>query len=140
LEIDMCHARGRSMMGLTPVLQALGRYHPFTKLGLENDWRLGREEARQLRMALRNIPSLQSLFLASNNLRSAGLAELAPELDCNTSIEVLGVPNNGLRNMESARLLRGIIRHNKTITDLNLSVNSFGNTIAAVESSMRSNE
>jgi hypothetical protein len=135
LEIDMKRgsAGGPPMMGLTSVLQALGRRHSLIKLGLR-DFRLGCDEARQLGMVLRNTPRLQSLNLASNNLGSAGLAELAPALYHNTSIKELNLLSNGLEEcMESARLLRDILRHNKTITTLGLSGNRFGETNGAVE-------
>jgi Ran GTPase-activating protein (RanGAP) involved in mRNA processing and transport len=133
LEIDKCHAGGTTMMGLTPVLQALGRYPTLTKLGLISYHRLGREEARQLRMALCNMQSLQSLDLAKSYLRSGNLAELAPALYCNTSIKVLDISYNNLFDIDSARLLRDITRRNKTMTALNLSGNTFGNTTGAIK-------
>jgi hypothetical protein len=48
--------------GLTRVLQALGRRPMLTKLGLRH-YPLGRDEARQLGMVLRNSSHLQSLLL-----------------------------------------------------------------------------
>jgi Ran GTPase-activating protein (RanGAP) involved in mRNA processing and transport len=124
---------GRPMMlGLTPILQALARRPTLTKLGLRR-CPLGRGEARLLQMALCNIPSLQTLDLASSRLESAGLAELAPALYHNTSIEVLDMSDNYLNDMESAELLRDILRSNKTITTLGLSENYFGETTGAVE-------
>jgi hypothetical protein len=45
-----CYYRGRLMMGLTPVLQALGRRPTLTKLGLHH-CQIGRDEARLLRIA-----------------------------------------------------------------------------------------
>jgi Ran GTPase-activating protein (RanGAP) involved in mRNA processing and transport len=83
-------------------------------------------------MALCNIPSLHSLALTANTLKSAGLAELAPALYHNTSIKVLDMSGNDLNDMESAELLRDIIRRNKTITTLNLCSNKFGQTTGAV--------
>jgi Ran GTPase-activating protein (RanGAP) involved in mRNA processing and transport len=82
--------------------------------------------------ALRNIPSLHTLVLESNDLGSAGLAALAPALYRNTSIKVLDLLWNRLDNMKSARLHRDILRRNKTITSLNLSGNTFGQTTGAV--------
>jgi hypothetical protein len=121
-----------AVMGLTPVLQAFGRRPTLTKLALRS-CPLGGDQARILCMALRNMPSLQSLALARSNFGSAGLEELASALYHNTSIEVLDVSVNRLDGMESAEILRDILRSNKTITTLNLSGNSFGRTPGAVE-------
>jgi hypothetical protein len=59
------------MIGLTRVLQALGRHPTLIKFGLYR-CPLGRDEARLCRTALCNTPNFQSLDLASNNLESAG--------------------------------------------------------------------
>jgi hypothetical protein len=53
----------QTIVGLTHVLQALGRHPMLTKLGL-GGCSLGRDEARLIRMVLCNTPSLQSLDLA----------------------------------------------------------------------------
>jgi hypothetical protein len=83
LDIDRSD-RGLSIMGLTPVLHALGRHSKLTKLGLHH-CPLGRDEgARLLRLALCNMSSLQSLVLRGSILGSTGLAELAPALYHNT--------------------------------------------------------
>jgi hypothetical protein len=122
-------------LGLAQVLQALGRQSALTELILTDLLRLGRDEARLLRMILCNNPSLQRLDLNCNHLGSAGLAELAPALYSNTSITVLDITMNRLQldDMESARLLRNILRHNKTMTTLYLCGNAFGLTAGAVE-------
>jgi Ran GTPase-activating protein (RanGAP) involved in mRNA processing and transport len=86
-----------------------------------------------LQLALRSIPSLQTLNLASNALGSDGLAELAPAFYHNTSIKELDISHNNLNDVESAEILRGILRSNKTITTLVLSGNQFGETTGAVE-------
>jgi hypothetical protein len=88
---------------------ALARRPTLTKLGLHG-YRLGRDEARLLQMALCSTPSLQSLDLARNSFE---LAELAPALYRNTSIKVLDISGNWLHDMMSAELLRDIIRRNK---------------------------
>jgi hypothetical protein len=62
----------------------------LTKLGIRSV-HLDRDNAGLLGMALTNIPILQCLDLAKNDLDSAGLAELAPALYRNTSIKVLGI-------------------------------------------------
>jgi hypothetical protein len=80
-----------------------------------------------------NIPSLHSLVLNNGTLGSAELAEIAPALYHNTSIKVLDLSGNDLNDMDSARLLRNIIRNNKIMTALNLSGNRFGVTAGAVE-------
>jgi hypothetical protein len=52
----------------------------------------------------------------------------------NTSIKLLDVSGNDLNDMHSARLLRDILRRNKTLTALNLSWNNnFGETTGAAE-------
>jgi Ran GTPase-activating protein (RanGAP) involved in mRNA processing and transport len=66
-------------LGLTQMLQALGRHPALIKLNLI-DLRLGRDEARLLRMVLCNNTSLQTLVLRETTLGRAGLAELAPAL------------------------------------------------------------
>ena len=114
------------IIDLTRVLQALACRPTLTKLELRC-CPLDRDEARLLQLALCNIPSLQSL------IRSAELAELAPSLYSNTSIKELNMPCKGFDNIESARLLRDILRRNKTMTALDLSRNAFGETTGAGE-------
>jgi hypothetical protein len=93
----------------------------------------GRDEARLLRLALCNIPSLRSLFLNYGSLGSAELVEIAPALHCNTSIKVLDMSYNNLIDMEAAETVGGILRCNKSITTFDLSWNRFGETAGAVE-------
>jgi hypothetical protein len=132
-ELDIHRFGGApSIMGLAHVFQALARRPTLTKLGLHS-CPLGRDEATLLRMALCNIPNLQSLILTDRTLESATLAELAPALYHNTSIKVLDLSGNRLDDMESARLLRDILRSNKTITTLNLSGISFGRIDGSVD-------
>jgi Ran GTPase-activating protein (RanGAP) involved in mRNA processing and transport len=134
LEIYMPHG-DPPMMGLKRVLQALARRPTLTKLGLRyrSDRSFDRDEARLLGLALCNTRSLQTLALTWMALRSAGLAELAPALYRNTSIKVLDMSHNCWNYVESAEILREILRSNKTITTLDLSANRFGRTIGAVE-------
>jgi hypothetical protein len=61
------------------------------------------------------------------------LSELASALYRNTSIKVLDMSTNNLIDMEAARLIRDILRRNKTMTALDLSFNLFGRTTGAVE-------
>jgi Ran GTPase-activating protein (RanGAP) involved in mRNA processing and transport len=126
---------GPPVLGLTEVLQALGRHpHPMlTKLGLGHCV-LDRDDARLLRMALRNMPSLQTLVLKDGTLGSAEfLAGLAPALYHNTSIKMLDISNNKLTDRESAGILRDILRSNKTITTLDLCGNRFEPTLGTIE-------
>jgi hypothetical protein len=132
LEIDKAYdSAAPPIMGLASVLQALARHPALTKLSLRRP--LGRDEARLLRLALCNLPSLQSLDLASSYLKSAGLAELAPAFYRNTSIDLLDISNTDLVDSESASILRNILRRNKTMTALDLSENRFGRTARAVD-------
>jgi Ran GTPase-activating protein (RanGAP) involved in mRNA processing and transport len=133
-ELEILRFRGGRgpLMGLTHILQALARHPALTKLGLLGCY-LSRDDARLLRMALCNIPSLQSLVLTNRTLGSVGLTELAPALYYNTSIKVLDLSGNYLEYMGCAELLRDILRRNKTITTLDLSMNIFGRTAGAVD-------
>jgi Ran GTPase-activating protein (RanGAP) involved in mRNA processing and transport len=118
------------MIGLTPVLQAIGRRPTLTNLRLHN-CPLSSDDARLLQMAMCNMPSLQSLTLVgkSPSLGSLELAELAPALYHNTSIQMLDISDNEwYHKVEAAEILRGILRHNKTITTLDLSHSYFGRT------------
>jgi Ran GTPase-activating protein (RanGAP) involved in mRNA processing and transport len=121
------------IVGMTHVLQALVGHSGLTTLGLRR-CPLDRDNARLLRVALCNIPSLHSLALSERTLGSAGgLAELAPALYCNTSIKVLDISDNNWNDMKSAGLLRDILRSNKTMTTIDLSVNRFGQTTGAFD-------
>jgi Ran GTPase-activating protein (RanGAP) involved in mRNA processing and transport len=95
---------------------------------------LSRENIQQLKAVLRRNTALESLDLTSTTLGSAGLAEIAPVLYRNTSIKSLDLTNNGLYDIESAKLLRELIRCNKTITSLCIDHNAFGRNAAAVRS------
>jgi hypothetical protein len=132
IEIGNMFSGDPPMMGLTNVLQALAHHPTLIKLALRRG-HLCPDETRLLRMALRNISSLQSLLLTGGTLGSDELAQLAPALYRCKSIKLLDISGNGLKDMDSARLLRDIIRRNKTITSLILSVNKFGRTTGAVE-------
>jgi hypothetical protein len=131
LEIDRFHG-GPPMMGLMPILQALGRHHSLTELTLRRV-RLRRDGARLLHIALCNISSLQSLVLTDSTVGRAELAEIAPALYHNTSIKVLNMSRNVMNDMDSADMFRGILHTNKTMTALDLSGNTFGQTTGAVE-------
>jgi hypothetical protein len=132
LDIHVMLYGSPSVSGLTRVLQAVARRPTLTKLRLHG-CPLGHDDVRQLVMVVRNTPSLHTLVLRDIPLRSAGLAELASALHLNTSIKVLDISSTNLYDMESAELLRDIIRCNKTITTLNLSGNTFGLIAGAVD-------
>jgi Ran GTPase-activating protein (RanGAP) involved in mRNA processing and transport len=95
---------------------------------------LSREEVQQLKAVLRQNTVLESLDLEASDLGSAGLAEIAPVLYCNTSIKALDLTDNGLHDIQSANVLRELIRRNKTITSLCIAGNVLGRNIAAVRS------
>jgi hypothetical protein len=116
LEIDMS-CNSPPTMGLTRVLRALALHPALIKLVLRR-CPLGHDEVGLLRMVLDNISSLHTLVLTSRTLGSAALAELAPALYQNTSIKELDLSGNGLNNMESASILRDVIRSNKIMTTL----------------------
>jgi Ran GTPase-activating protein (RanGAP) involved in mRNA processing and transport len=130
LDIDS-YIGSPTLTGLKDVLIAMAQRPTLTKLRL-CECPLGCDEARLLQMALCTIPSLHTLVLGSNDLGSTELATLAPALYHNTSIKVLDLSDNYLKDVKSARVLRDILRRNKTITTLNLSGNEFGQTTGAV--------
>jgi hypothetical protein len=84
-------------------------------------------------MALYNMSSLQSLVLADGTLGNNELVELAPALYHNTSIDVLDLSRNILEELESAEIVRDILRSNKTMTALDLSGTGIGWTAVAVD-------
>jgi Ran GTPase-activating protein (RanGAP) involved in mRNA processing and transport len=92
------------------------------------------ENVQQLKAVLRRNTALESLDLTFSALGSAGLAEISLVLYRNTSIKVLDLTCNGLDDIESANVLRELIRRNKTITSLCIARNHFGRNAAAVRS------
>ena len=104
-------------VGLRPVMQELGRNTTLTSLTFRNS-RLNHESVQQLKAVLRQSTALQHLVLSGTRLRSAGLAEIASALYRNTSIKSLDLSYNGLDDIESANVLRELIRRNKTATKL----------------------
>jgi hypothetical protein len=121
LDIHRFYWRNRPPSGFPRVLRALARRPTLIKLGLRR-YPLCLDNARLLRMALCDILSLQSLDLTDSTLGSAD----------NTSIEVLDMSYNELGGMDSAEILRDVLRTNKTITALGLSGNRYGETTGAV--------
>jgi Ran GTPase-activating protein (RanGAP) involved in mRNA processing and transport len=115
------------------VLRELGRNTTVTDLAICESV-LSRENLQQLKAVLRQNTVLQHLSLRHSRLRSGGLAEIAPALYRNTSIKTLDLSNNGLVDIESANVLRELLRRNKTITRLSLDWNAFGRNAAAARS------
>jgi Ran GTPase-activating protein (RanGAP) involved in mRNA processing and transport len=115
------------------VSQKLGLSTTVTNLDLYHCV-LSRENVQQLKAVLRQNTLLESLVLESIRLGSASLAEIAPVLYRITSIKVLNLENNGLQDIESANILRELIRRNKTITSLCIAANGLGRNAAAVRS------
>jgi Ran GTPase-activating protein (RanGAP) involved in mRNA processing and transport len=119
--VDFC------TVGLHPVLRGLRHNTTVTNLAILYSG-LSREDAQQVKSMLRQNTTLQSLNLTfcDLGLESAGLAEIAPVLYRNTSIKTLDLSNNGLDDIESANVLRELLRRNKTITSISLAYNTFG--------------
>jgi Ran GTPase-activating protein (RanGAP) involved in mRNA processing and transport len=115
--------------------QQLGLSTTVTNLVLR-DIVLSRENVQQLKAVLRRNTALESLDLTGSALGSAGLAEIVPVIYRNTSIKSLDLKNNGLDDIESANVLRELIRRNKTIASLCIAHNAFGSNAAAVRSIM----
>jgi hypothetical protein len=122
-----------STVGFHPAMQELGRNSTVTKLKIRNSV-LSLETAQQLKAVLRQNTALQSLDLSMSHLGSAGLTDIAPVLYRNTSIKALDLTRNDLDDIESANVLRELIRRNKTITTLCIAHNAFGRNAAAVRS------
>jgi nitroreductase len=120
-------------VGLHPVLRELGRNTTVTNLAI-HDSVLSPENVQQVKSMLRENTALQSLDLTSSALGSAGLAEIAPALYRNTSIKTLDLSSNGLDDVESANVLRELLRRNKTISFICLAKNAFGRNAAATRS------
>jgi Ran GTPase-activating protein (RanGAP) involved in mRNA processing and transport len=120
-------------VGLHPVIQELGRNTTVVSFAMCNSV-LSNESVQQLKSMLRQNTVLQHLILRCNRLRNAGLAEIAPVLYRNTSIKSLDLADNGLDDIESANVLRELMRRNKTITSLCISDNTFGRNAAAARS------
>jgi Ran GTPase-activating protein (RanGAP) involved in mRNA processing and transport len=120
-------------VGVHPVLQELRRNTTVIKLAVRKCV-LSRENVQQLKAVLRQNKALQYLDLTSSILGSTGLAEIAPALYRNTSIKTLDLSSNGLHDIESASILRELIRRNKTITSLCIGSNAFGRNAPAARS------
>jgi Ran GTPase-activating protein (RanGAP) involved in mRNA processing and transport len=120
-------------VGLYSVFRELGRSTTVTNLAIR-DSVLSREYVQQLTAVLRQNTALQYLDLTSSALGSAGLAEIAPVLYRNSSIKTLDISSNSLDDIESAYMLRELLRRNKTITSLYLAENAFGSNAAAARS------
>jgi Ran GTPase-activating protein (RanGAP) involved in mRNA processing and transport len=120
-------------VGLHAVFRELERNTTVTKLAIR-DTVLSRGIAQQLNSMLRRNTALQHLDLDWSALGNAGLAEIAPALYRNTSIKSLDLSDNGLDDIESANVLRELIRRNKSITSLCFAYNSFGRNAAAARS------
>jgi Ran GTPase-activating protein (RanGAP) involved in mRNA processing and transport len=120
-------------VGLHPVLQELGRNTTVTNLTIRESV-FSRENFQKVKAMLRQNTALQSLNLTSSYPGSAGLAEIAPALYRNTSIKSLDLSKSGLDDIESANVLRELIRRNNTITSLCLVGNRFGRNAAAARS------
>jgi Ran GTPase-activating protein (RanGAP) involved in mRNA processing and transport len=120
-------------VGLHRFLRELERNTTVTNLAIRKSG-LSREDVQQLTAVLRQNRALQSLDLTSSALGSAGLAEIAPALYHNTSIKTLDLSNNGLNDVESANVLRELLRRNESITSLCLCRITFGLNAAAARS------
>jgi Ran GTPase-activating protein (RanGAP) involved in mRNA processing and transport len=119
--------------GFHALMQELEHNATITNLAIRESV-LSRENVQQLKAVLRQNTALQSLDLTSSALGSAGLAEISLGLYHNTSIKTLDLSTNGLGDIESANVLRELIRRNQTITSLSIARNFFGGNAAKVRS------
>jgi Ran GTPase-activating protein (RanGAP) involved in mRNA processing and transport len=122
---------GEQIIGFETFMLEMGRNATILKLAIAHV-RLRRDSIQQLKAMLRRNTVLQYLDLTGDALGSTGLAEIASALYRNTSIQSLNVSGNGLNDLASANTLRVLLRRNKTITELFMNRNFFGNNVAAV--------
>jgi Ran GTPase-activating protein (RanGAP) involved in mRNA processing and transport len=114
-------------LGLTPVLEALGRKATLTMLTISG-CRLRIDQTRKLNAVLHKHQELQSLDLTSKYFMSSDLAELGPALYEHASIKTLNLSYNGVDDTgtQSGEILGTIIRRNKTMTKLVMYGSRFG--------------
>jgi Ran GTPase-activating protein (RanGAP) involved in mRNA processing and transport len=115
------------------VLQTLGRNTTLTKLSFISCRLYGHDQASHLEMVLRRNQGLQNLDLRFCSIGGERFAQIASALDSHPSMKTLSLVRSQLHGMESVLLLRDIIRHNKILTKLDLSSNSFSETPGAVQ-------
>jgi Ran GTPase-activating protein (RanGAP) involved in mRNA processing and transport len=128
LSVERHYSTSRDQpVGLSPVLQALGRKTSLTKLTIAG-CRLRFYQTRLLETVLRKNQKLQSLNLTSKYLETCDLAELGPALCNHASVTSLNVSYNGADDigMASAEVLGEIISRNKTMTKLVMYGSRFG--------------
>jgi hypothetical protein len=122
---------GEQVVGFESFMQEMGRNTTVLNMAIIGV-RLHPDNIQQLKAMLRRNAVLQYLNLSQNALGSAGLAEIAPALYRNTSIQGVDISGNRLDNLASANALRELLRRNKTITRLCMDSNTFGSNVAAV--------
>jgi Ran GTPase-activating protein (RanGAP) involved in mRNA processing and transport len=114
-------------------MQELGRNTTITNLTFCGS-SLGRENVQQLNVVLRQNTALQYLVLTGCALGNANLADIASGLYHHASVKSLDLSCTGLEDIESANILRELIRRNKTITSLCVAGNPFGRNADAIRS------
>jgi Ran GTPase-activating protein (RanGAP) involved in mRNA processing and transport len=119
--------------GVYPVMQAMVRNTKITNIAI-HDSALSDEIAQQFKVVLRRNTTLRHLILRFNRLSNVGLAEIASGFYRNTSIETLEISHKGPGDIDSANVLRELIRRNKTITSLCLSHYDFCGDVATARS------
>jgi Ran GTPase-activating protein (RanGAP) involved in mRNA processing and transport len=124
---------GTRTAGVHAAIRELGSNTTFTNLAIKYCGVSG-ENLQLLKSMLRRNAALESLDLKSSTLGSAGLAEITPVVYRNTSIKTLDISHNRLDDIESANIVRELIRRNKTIASLSIDHNIFGRNAAAVRS------
>jgi Ran GTPase-activating protein (RanGAP) involved in mRNA processing and transport len=122
---------GEQVLGFESFMLEMGRNATILKMAITHV-RLRRDSIQQLKAMLRRNTVIQELNLTGDALGSTGLAEIASALYRNTSIQSLKLSSNGLDDLASANILRELLRRNKTITELVMSGNTFGNNVAAI--------
>jgi Ran GTPase-activating protein (RanGAP) involved in mRNA processing and transport len=121
----------RSLPTLEPLFRGIARNSTVRQLTVK-DYVLGLDQAEQLKRLLQQKTLISFLDVSGASLGSAGLAEIAAGLYRNTTLTRLEISNNALVNEDSAKILKDLLRRNKSLTVLWLQKNPFGRSPSAV--------
>jgi Ran GTPase-activating protein (RanGAP) involved in mRNA processing and transport len=121
----------RSLPTLKPLFRGIARNSTVRQLTIK-DYVLGLDQAEQLKRLLQQKTLISFLDVSGASLGSAGLAEIAAGLYRNTTLTRLEISNNALVDEDSAKILKDVLRRNKSLAVLRLKKNRFGCSPSAV--------
>jgi hypothetical protein len=125
LHISRYSSTGTAADELKQLVMAMQRNTTVAKLTISQS-SIGRDQAKQLRAMFPRNQTLKSLNLVGNVINAAALRELATGLYRNTSLEHLDVADNQLHCFAAARVLRDLMRRNKSLTRMDIDRNAIG--------------